>query len=506
MLKHNRLTESPSAGADAFDALTDLFLGEVTADPIPGCTNSAVVAPGPAPVQASPQPLSTLAVDPPAPVGTDRGGPTIELMLLGHLPLMGSAWAGQYVRHIAAREQSGVCIVRLGVGQVRLDYVDGAGGGRELPRPAASFDEAIRGAVRSAARIVVQVRSGDDEPPRGCELCDRVTLLTSGDQVAVIAAYRLLKRLAGVITAAAPANGQATIGVAAMGCDESRAASMWRQLQEAGQSFLGVHIEPAGCIERIDCGPGSIVLFDGPWAGTLEDVVDRVDAAAEVDPAGLESVTVKAPSGPLEALEAVSAKVAEVVASATPRAIIVPPVQQATVQAPAAVDAAPDVPSTPQVQAPLRTVEPVATAPLAEPASPARSPSLSQPASGDAADLTKLVGGAVAMAARCPFDERVQLAVDPSGRLILLLADGQAPVEHACARLTAAAGWAMLNARLLALTLDGGTPLDASKSPEMHLFTSSPAAARRLLDSPVRVHVMLPTCCQVDGWVCASLN
>lgn len=544
MLKYHRPADAAppptQERADAFDALTDLFLGEVTAEPIAGCNNSTVVAPGggsgerttPPPcdeplasmrleidrdddAEVSEQetigwkPMARTKAQPCEPSLPEM--PVVELMVLGHLPLMGSAWAGQYVRHLAARDGAGVVVVRLGVGRARVELVDPRAAAQSTP-VLGDFAAAIRAGLHGAKRVVVQVGGGDDEPPRGCEQCDRITLLTSSDEAGVVAAYRLLKRLASVVTAGSPVEHDCTIGVAAMGCDESRAAGMWRRLMEAGQSFLGVHIEPAGCIERIDSGPGSAMLFEGAWGGGIAGIIDLVEASADEDAAAAQ---VGISRGPLEALEVVTARVAEVVAAATPRTVIVPPAKMpepVAVPKPVALIEPPTVTSHVSMAAPVMAVEHSPTA--AAPAFPTPMPAAAAktPPATDEFDLCVLVPGTTSMAARCPFDEGVQLAVDGGGQLHLMLLDHAASpsetnrTEQACSRLTAVGAWAGLNAKLLALTMPGGPRLDPSRTAVSHLFTSSPAAARRLLDSSVRVHAMMPASAQVAGWVCAALN
>ncbi|MGH7130621.1 MAG: hypothetical protein ACREJO_01555 [Phycisphaerales bacterium] len=535
MLKYHRPADAPPTQerADAFDALTDLFLGEVTAEPIAGCTNSTVVAPSGGERSAPPpadEPLATMRLEidrdseagaqvqdtinwktvtreeaqPGEPSSPEM--PVIELMVLGHLPLMGSAWAGQYVRHLAARDGSGVVVVRLGVGRARVELVDPRAS-VQATQVLGDFASAIHAGLHNAKRVVVQVSSSDDEPPRGCEQCDRITLLTSSDEAGVVAAYRLLKRLASVLTAGTPAEHDCAIGVAAMGCDETRAAGMWRRLMEAGQSFLGVHIEPAGCIERIDSGPGSAMLFDGAWGGGIAGIIDLVQASADEDAAAAQ---VGISRGPLEALEVVTARVAEVVAAATPRTVIVPPAKSP--EPVAAVMPTASIKPPPAIAPADMTMLVMGVEPASMMASPAAPTPMSTTTVTKEFDLCVLVSGTTPMAARCPFDEDVQFAVDGDGRLHLMLLDHPHAAgeihrtEQACSRLTAVGAWAGLNAKLLALTMPNGPRLDASRTPVSHLFTSSPAAARRLLDSSVRVHAMMPASAQVAGWVCASLN
>ena len=104
-------SDTGPAGAE-FDALADLFL-----DATPPV--SVRFAPETA------QPESRETVVPAAPTT-----PEVEALILGHLPVFGSAWVTQYAKSVAERSQKPVALLRVQAGETWLDLV--------LPRGQAS--------------------------------------------------------------------------------------------------------------------------------------------------------------------------------------------------------------------------------------------------------------------------------------------------------------------------------------------------------------------------------
>lgn len=104
--------------------------------------------------------------------------------------------------------------------------------------------------------------------------------------------------------------------------------------------------------------------------------------------------------------------------------------------------------------------------------------------------LAPLVYGLRPIRVRCPVAAGVELAVDDEGRLHLL--SGEASAAESLKALTAASAWAKLNAELVRAADPSITRLDAATEPVLHLVTEEPRQASRLLDSPVKVHVLVP--------------
>src|SRR5262245_60178627 len=93
----------PHPAHDEYDALTDLFLGEAPA-----------ARPAPAP-----HPATSLAEPAPA--------VCVEALVLGHLPVLASAWATQYARQRSVGLGGPVVLLKIRAGEATLDLV-----GREL--------------------------------------------------------------------------------------------------------------------------------------------------------------------------------------------------------------------------------------------------------------------------------------------------------------------------------------------------------------------------------------
>ena len=255
------LEPGPVNGHADYDALAELFLGE---DRPPRRAMS------PAPTQ----PIAP-SLTPPRTEPSPSNRP-IEALILGHLPVLASAWVQQYARHIAGERKGPVGLLRLRAGEAQLDVI---GGAHETGRLFASLSEAIDAAAEEVAAWIIRV--DETTEPRLPELrglaC--VTLLTGADEAAVVSAYRTLKNL---IKPAEDADGP-DLRITIMGSAPDKAAEASAKLERAAAAFIGRPIRIAHCIARIG-GRASAVLFRGPWAGTVDETVRMVSAARGTRP------------------------------------------------------------------------------------------------------------------------------------------------------------------------------------------------------------------------------
>ncbi len=104
----------------------------------------------------------------------------------------------------------------------------------------------------------------------------------------------------------------------------------------------------------------------------------------------------------------------------------------------------------------------------------------------------------IAIESRCPYHESVELAAGLTGELHALTDGG---VDQIGA-LLAVESWAKDHAKLLAKAEPALRAPDADAA--LHLFTDSPAEARHLLNTKLRVHVLAKP--GPDGFVCLPLN
>ncbi len=239
----------PGPDQTDYDALADLFLGEEPARP-------------PTPT-AKPTQLSRPALAAPSPrPATER--PHVEGLVLGHLPVMASAWVQQYARHASMQRGEPVALLRLRPGEAQLDLV-----GAAPARTYATLEEAIRGA--GAAAWIVRVDEVTEARLTELPQVSAVTLLTGVDEAAIVSAYRTLKNLFRPGQLADDVEGPA-VRIALMGATPEKACEASERLQGAARAFLGRPIQIDACISRIGGRP-SAVLFRGAWTGTVDQLL-----------------------------------------------------------------------------------------------------------------------------------------------------------------------------------------------------------------------------------------
>jgi hypothetical protein len=204
----------------------------------------------------------------------DHSEVTIEGLIVGHLPVLASAWVTQYARHRARDLGAPVALLRLRNGRATIDLFVGG-----QVAEADSLDEAIQAANDAGAAWVVRVDEPDE--PRLAEAdIDELTLLTGSDQAAIVASYRVIKRLAGIAGADADV---AHIRIAAMGSDERAAANIGEKISRAATTFLGCVVEVAAVVDRIEPGR-STTLFDADVDLAIDELVDRIRAPRANEP------------------------------------------------------------------------------------------------------------------------------------------------------------------------------------------------------------------------------
>jgi hypothetical protein len=129
-------------------------------------------------------------------------------------------------------------------------------------------------------------------------------------------------------------------------------------------------------------------------------------------------------------------------------------------------------------------------------------PRVSAPAVGAREKLTELVKGLVALEARCPDDERVELGVDATGRLHLLRHGGD---EHALSNLMMVNAWAKRHSKLLRMAMP--QIVRADETPVLHLFTPNAKLGRTIGESGVQLHLLAPVHVGDQmAWYCTELN
>lgn len=439
----------PAASPDDFDALADLFMG-----PKGAAAPAAAAGAGGSAASATQRSGST---------DGDRASARrgIELLVLGHLPVMAGAWASQFARHRAAmQEQSGaaggvrsgaVAMARLVNGHLRLDLYLATASPTLRESLAAdaptTLGEAVQFLNRQHVPVLLHAPGKDELLLAGAPGIGRVTLLTAIDQASCVAAYGSIKSLVRHTHKTSEEGGASgvPIAVGVMAAAEDRARTVWHRFNRAAETFLGVTLELAACIPQIQSGSAPVTL----WSGAFEDPARVLIAALN---AGATSTADK---------------------------------HTVTLAELATLDE--------EADAEVLNVEgPVDPAPAA--------------ASGG---LAGHVPGLRPIDVRCPWADDVELAVDAAGVVHALAQTREGARDHrVLERLHAAAAWAVVHRGLLTRIMGaGGGGAGFATRSVLHVFTDRPAEYRGLLDSPVRVHLLAAVVQTPQGvFVSAALN
>ncbi len=397
-----------------------------------------------------------------------RGAPVqtaapVELLVVGHLPVRADLWLTPYADALA-RDEGPAAIVRLDAGQPTLQLVRSA----ETPhQPAGApvlLGEAAARLAGTVARWIVRVPTSATAQELLEAEADRITVLTSVDELARVRAFERLKTLAEAarrVGAAPPALGFAVIGASLREAEE--VAGRIRQVAAAA----GLGIDPAlvACVERIDsavrAGDRMAIAPDG--LETLRSVVEGLRA-------GL---------------------------AAAPPHTAAPPVQppQRVFRQTVPPDAPPDPSAPPRIRAarvpPKPSIELEAKHPVK-----AREPDCT----GAPVMLSQFVSGLAALPVRCPNHERVELGVDAGGRLHVIAREPDMRGLHKVR------AWAIAHREVIAMACRDHW-LDPSAVPVCHVFTDRPATLADLHESGLRLHVLAPVTVEGrQGWYHAPLN
>lgn len=533
--------EQAGSSLAEYDALADLFLGEggpALASTRPGVPEAVVKPPVGAAVASSPTAHATAAPalklageqsSPPraAPPPRPSHGPSnqrppshptrrpdgFEAIALGHLPVMASAWAMQYVRSVAAERQQPVAVLRVGAGRVSLELV-----GEASIASAESFEK-LAEASRAAARLTDLWLLRVDEPNETLlgeiEGVRAITLLTGADEVAVASCYRAIKGYLdlGLIARDDDEGAGLTLRLAIMGATPERAADAAGRIRRAASTYLGCSVQSVICAPKI--APSTArTLFRQDSEQPIKDVVAAVIAAwdaPETTAAPAETaapVNIAAPSitpmiviaPPASAAAApdalddliTAAEFAQRVAPSAPERLIP---ERLIEQAPA--------PEQPGVQPAERPTDRQADRPTERPADrPTERPSerLIEPAGSHSrigpragienspAPLCSHIPGLTPLNIRCPFAPGAELACGSDGTLHILGHAGS-DMPRVIELLVAAASWADVHAEILRQirpSLRAGQTRTV-----LHVMTERPKEVRPLIDSDIRLHALV---------------
>ncbi|MBX3392435.1 MAG: hypothetical protein KF787_07275 [Phycisphaeraceae bacterium] len=253
--------------ADA-DVLADLFLGETTGTAGDERTRHHAVF--------STNDFGCSASVLPSGLPETHRPPRVEALIIGHLPVLGSAWITGYARRASTRARGPVALLRLRGGYLTIELVgDDLASLASAPVCSGIIAEAIRHASSLTDRWIACTDATDEIALVRLARPDGVTLLTGGDNAAVVAAYQAIKGLLEARDGASgwPTDADFTVSLAGSPPEQARRAA--DKIRSAVRTFLGRQVGVEIGAQRIDPSPTRQV-FAGPWDGTIADVVSLV--------------------------------------------------------------------------------------------------------------------------------------------------------------------------------------------------------------------------------------
>jgi len=424
--------------------------------------------------------------DPDRPAGDRAQRATVELLIVGHLPVRGSLWLVPYADAVA-REAGPTALIRLDDEQPSLEILRGPPGAPPVSA-AGTLREAIAGVAAVPASWMVRPAGGTTSGEIVAAGADRITILTSADQAAVVRAYEWVLNL--VEAAERSHRAAPQIGLAVLGADTEVARGVMGRINQTARSNLDVELRLVACVPRMDAeveSSGS-VRFSPQATPDLAEVVNWINTPAPAPPvASPELQQVPSPSsqseppGALEQGARSDAPEAAPVRSTEPAAAPEPPVPTAVCGSCGST-----VKLVPKPSVELETKIPAG--------------SIEPDDRGAPVPLSHYVEGLTPLAVRCPGHERVELALDSAGRLNIL---GR---EDAMRQMRIVETWAKAHREIISMACPDQW-IDPGGATVTHVFTERPASVADLHGSDLRLHVLTPV--TVDGrkgWYAGPLN
>lgn len=479
----------------------------------------------------------------------------IELVVAGHLPVRAGLWLTPYADAVA-RQLGTTALVRLDRDEPVLQVLRGNEDGYVLPA-GGSLRDTINDLVHSATTWVIYGGAASETAELLKRTPDRITILSSADDAAVVAAYQHVKNL--VSTSEAMQSKLPTIGLAVLGADDIAANRVFDRVNRTTTAFLGVELELSKVLPRMDANvrSTSYVNYPGERTPVVAEVIKWV-LEARTSATEVEHTPVKKPQPAPPAPPPVPQRVEPIQEFDEPTRLT--PQERELLHEPVKPTAAPGSYhfSGIESQTPKPATPPITPAPAAKPqeqtteqddlnrplieyaayatprqyqqaqqqqssqqqfaaahgAQPARviprplmelepkrnDSNLEPDQNGRPVPLSKYVDDLTPIAPRCPGRERIELAVGRFGRIHLL---GR---EDCLREMHFVQTWAKAHCELISMACPNVT-IDPAAKPVCHVFTDKPVKLNDLHGSDVKLHVLAPVDVNGQtGWFAAPLN
>ncbi|MEO1584483.1 MAG: hypothetical protein AAFR96_07920 [Planctomycetota bacterium] len=451
---------------DPFDSLADLFLGDSDqGDP----TSFASSAQTPRRDQATTRPIET------------RG------LIVGHLPVIASAWVAQHARDLAKQLEAPVAILSRSPGRVALD-LQGLEP-HQRPTKADSLDDAIKAATNAGIGAwLIRTDAITELALAELTALDALTILTGHDEAAVVAAYRALKGLTSTTSNLEPV--VPALHLAVMGANHDQGRPAAERLRRAAASFLETGLASVNITHKVGTGSAAR-LFEGECDTDIDQLIQQLPKQATTPTHRPTHASTRAPTQPSTHPAAATDPHAErqgklrLTRGDSDHASRIGPVE--THQHPNDAEQTAPVGSETQIHnqthtqphtPSMHTHRPEALAPLL---------------------------GLSTLDPRCPYADEVELAADAEGRAHLIIhAEGAThSLANALESLEIARAWLAAHVTILAAATQNAIRTSPPLDPASHLVVDHAAGARRLLDSQTRLYVLAKGRAET---ICVPLN
>ena len=428
-------------------------------------------------------------------------GVRCELVVLGHLPGLASAWIVQYARHVADSRTCTVGLLRLQGDQTWIDLVPPAGKTIAQPTNGAIFDAAGSGAQaalgaakREAGRWIVRAEEQNavDLSTLPNDVC--VTVLSGADEAAIVNSYKLLKRFAGELGEVGT-----RLRLVILDADRSRASDAVERIRQTVASHVGKGIVLQPLVAKM--GPtGSVSMYRGKTRFGVLDALselneresDSISGAVELEPEPMREPVKNVGRRDLPSLtelvrdafgtdeEAEAASIGAIAGEEPQREV-------SREELAAALGLSEEDDGDAALLQAIRETE--LDASVEEPVEETVPTAKEEPVAQAAWDPVSLIDGLRPLGMACPYATGVLLAMDGSGAMHLVVSTvagrGGIAVGDASGQLLTAASWAVDHASILKMAVKNlviGTPM-------LHVIVDDLKPARGLLDTGIRVHL-----------------
>jgi len=429
----------------------------------------------------------------------------VECIVVGHLPVRAGLWLTQYADDVA-REDGPTALIRLDADQYILEVLRG-----DATVAGASSASTLRSAVAAIAphvrRWVIRPELGPSSRSIVHAQPDWLTILSGADEIAVVAAYRIIKDL--YETAQREEMPLPPIEIAILGADVDLSRRAASKIAATAREALDLEVPLARSVQAM--GPlGSTLHFRFPSdsdheLATLIETIRRPASFVSAAPPSLERAAPRicTLATPLSAADEAPAR------SGQPSSNVEHPLRSRprsgslTTQ----VDESPFGFSTePRADlhraAEARAAQPQRLRPKpsvhVEPKRIVPNPPMRQ--SPKATALASWVGGVAILPVRCPDANEIEIAVDTGGRFHLIGWD-----EH-FRDISLVETWLRKHVDLIRMACSD-YEIAAAARIERHIFTSEPVRVADLHGSGAHLHVLAPV--EVEGkcgWYSALLS